>query len=72
MAQVQLRLSSLSNARKSFTRVVRMFNNGEIDEAKARAFGYLFSTLLSYFKAESDLAIEERLEAIEQRLDELK
>ncbi len=61
----QLRLNTLVNSRKSLTRIIRLFNAGNIAEAKFRALIYGFANLLQYWKVEKDLEIEKRIEAIE-------
>ena len=64
----RLTLNTLTMTRKSFSRIVRAFNRGEISEEKARALGYLFSTLCSLFKAEQADRLEERITALELSL----
>lgn len=66
----QLRLNSLENARKSFTRIVREYNAGRLPEQRARTLGYLFNVLLTYFKTERDDDLLKRLEALEEYVKE--
>lgn len=67
----RLPLNTHEAARQSLARLMREFRNAEKakrDVAGFRALVYAFSVLLSFFKLESDLAIEERLERIETEL----
>ena len=66
----QLRLNTLENSRKTYNRVARAYLAGEIDTEKARGLGYLLNGILQYWKLEADLRIEERLDAIEVKLQE--
>lgn len=65
----QLRLNSATNARKSFSRIIRMYNSGELDERRMKAFAYAFTTLQSLYKIEKDMEIEERLKRVEQAIE---
>lgn len=67
---MQLRLNTLENSRKSYARVIREYQAGNIEDQQARTLGYLLSGLLSYWRLESDLRVEERLEKIERALEE--
>ena len=66
----QLRLNTLENSRKTYNRVARAYLAGEIDTEKARGLGYLLNGILQYWKLEADLRIEERLDAIEEQLQQ--
>ena len=65
----QVRLNTLANTKKSYCRLLREYLRGEIDTEHARAAAYLMNGLLQYWRLESDLRIEERLEKIEQALE---
>ncbi len=64
----QLRLNTPANARRSLARIIRMRAKDEITEADYKSIVYGISSMLGYFKLESDLRIEERIEALEARL----
>lgn len=64
----QLRLNSLANCKKSYCRLLRGLMNDEVDESKARAAAYLLNGILQYWRLESDLQIEEELEAIRRHV----
>ena len=65
----QLRLNTPQNARKTLARIVRLYNDGEIDEQRAKTTAYLLTQLLGFFKFEADMEIERRLEELEARLE---
>ena len=62
-------LTRLADLRRFGARVVNMLHQGEIDENRARAFGYLLSTLSGIIK-DSDL--EARLTALEKAAEAKK
>ena len=64
----QLRLNTLENAKRSYNRIIQAYLRDELSTEKARAIGYLLAGVLQFWRLESDLRIEERLEAIEQTL----
>ena len=66
---LQSRLSTFEGARDVYAEVIARYGEAEINESNARTMAYLLSGLLSYFKHEADMRIEERLEAIEQALE---
>lgn len=68
----QLRLSTPEASRKTYARILRAFNIGELDEGKFRALVYGLSHYLEYWKFEKDLQIESRLKAIEEKLGAAK
>ena len=65
----QLRLNTLQNTKRSYCRLLRAFIADDIDAAKARTAAYLLNGILQYWRLESDLQIEERIERIEQALE---
>lgn len=67
-APSQLRLNTPVNARKTLARIIRLYNDGEIDEQRAKTSAYLLTQLLGFFKFEADMEIERRLEELEARL----
>jgi hypothetical protein len=66
----QLRLNTLPNSRRSYNRIARAYLAGEINTEKARALGYLMNGILQFWRLESDLEIESRLDQIEDTLRE--
>lgn len=70
-----LPLKTHDAARRQLSALIRDFKRQEGQERDIggfRALVFAFGTLLQYFKHEADLEIEQRIEAIEQRLDEQK
>ena len=65
----RLNLSTVGATRQTLSRLVRLFDKGEIDEDTYRAHVYALRALLEYFRTEADIHTEERLSAIEQALD---
>ena len=74
---MQLRLNNRQNARRSLARLIRDFASApdadpEVDRLtidRFRAAVYGLSQLLAYDRAAEELAIADRLDAIESRLD---
>ena len=60
-------LTRLADLRRFGARVVNMLHTGEIDENRARAFGYLLSTMAGIIK-ESEL--ETRLAELEKLVEQ--
>jgi hypothetical protein len=69
---MQLRLNTLPNTRKSYARVIRAFMRGELTIDSGRTLAYMLNGMLQYWRLESDLRVEERLDAIEDMLREQK
>ena len=69
LGKVQFRLNTIRNSRQSMGRIIRMFQKGEISGNEARTLRYLMDGYLAWFKLESDLQIEQRIEAIEKVLE---
>lgn len=73
MALKQLRLNSLENNRKTLSKLLREFHaDKEPDISKFKAEVNCFNILLSHWKVEKDIQIEERIEAIETALEAVK
>ena len=64
----QLRLNTLENSRKTYSRVARAYLAGELDSEKARTLGYLLNGILQFWKLEIEKEFEQRLTAIEDAL----
>jgi len=64
---IQLRLNSLENSRKSFARLIRMYLSDEMDRVMFRDLVFAMSGYLGYWKTELETDIEERLTALEER-----
>ncbi len=57
-------------ARRSLGRLIRQYQTDEIESQAFRDIIYAMNTLLAYFKHDSDLRIEGRLDTIEDALQE--
>ena len=66
----QLRLNNLSNARKTFTVLIRDYYKGKISTELFRNIVYSFNTLCMLFKVEYEMSENERIAAIEKALIE--
>ena len=64
---IQLRLNTLENSRKSFGRIIRMYMRGEIDRTTFRDLAYGMTAFLGYWRTEREFDIEERLAALEKQ-----
>lgn len=62
------KIETISDARKELTRFIRSFHNNTTTEQEMRTIVYSFSALLAFMKAEKEIEIESRIEAIEQEL----
>ena len=69
LLKTRFALDTVANGRKSMTRVIRLYHKGEITGEEAKMLRHLMTGLLDWFKLETDLRIEERLEAIEKVLE---
>ena len=65
-----LRLNTLQNVRSSLARVARETARGTLDVARGSLLTRQLSALLAHDRSMVSLDIDERLAAIEQRLDE--
>ena len=65
-------VDTLVQCRETFGRITKAYAAGEISENQSRTIAYLLSQMLSYWRLESDLRIEERLAEIERRLEEAR
>ena len=66
--QMTWRLNSLVNSRKILSRLIREYTAGKIEDGQAKTLGYLMSTLLAFFREESNADIVTRIESIERQL----
>ena len=67
----QLRsIKRVNEARQQLSRIIKAYFNGELDATLYRNLVYGFSHLLAFQRAELDMDIEKRLEAIEEKLNE--
>ena len=64
-----MRLNSAKNAAGSLATLIRRRSKHDIDDADYRALLYGFNTLLAYLKHVDDLRYEERLAALEERVE---
>jgi hypothetical protein len=65
-------LRTHDSARRTLASFIRAYRRGELDKDLYRGLVYGMSALLGYFKLESDLRIEERLDAVEAAIAEAK
>ena len=61
-----VRFHNLKDVRRFMAKVINRLDKGEIDTDKARAFGYLCSTITTIIK---DDDIETRLKTLEQQFE---
>lgn len=69
---MRLNMRDHNAARLTLGRLIRSYHAGELESQTFRDLVYGFNTMLSYFKHAADLAIEDRLTAIEDSLSEQK
>ena len=68
----QLRINTRQNARKSLTRIIREFDaDPEANHVRFKAMLHGFNTLLAYDKVAEETELLERIEALEQRVQEM-
>ena len=71
MAKRQLRMNNRENVRRSLARLTREFDaDPDADVQRFRALVSGFSTLLAYDRLAEELAIDERLEALERAAEQ--
>ena len=68
---LKLRLNTIENSRKSLARLVRLRGRNEITDSDYRALVYGLSSLLAYWKLETDTAIQKDIEDLRQRIETL-
>ena len=66
-----LQLDTLENSRKTFARVIEGYATGEVSESQSRTLAYLLGGLLSYWKVELDLRVQEDIDEIKAQLAQL-
>ena len=66
--KLKLSLNTLANCRKSLARVIRLYAARELDERTYKGLVYGLANLVSVYKTEKDIVIEERLKTIEEIL----
>lgn len=72
MKRRQLRMNNRENAQRSLARIIREFDaDPHADVQRFRALVSGFSTLLAYDRLAEELAIDERLEALERAAERL-
>jgi len=69
---IKLQLNSLTNSRRTMARIMRMYADGQVDNAQFRNLTYAFSTILQFFKAENEAELLRRIEMLEQQLEQVK
>ena len=66
------RLNSVTNARKTYARLVRAYLDGRMDDRSARTVAFMLNGLIASFRLEKDIAIEQRLEDLERQLERMR
>jgi len=66
---LKLRLNTIENSRKSLARLVRLRGRNEITDSDYKPLIYGLSSLLSYWKLETDTAIQKDIEDLRQRIE---
>ena len=67
---VRLKLNSLENSRKTLARLIRDYHaSEERDAVRFKAIVNSMNVLLSYWRVESDMKIEQRVDEIERALE---
>ena len=69
---LKLRLNTIENSRKSLARLVRLRGRNEITDSDYRALVYGLSSLLAYWKLETDTAIQKDILEIKTDIETLK
>jgi len=64
---IQLRLNTLENSRRSFARIIRMYLSDELGRVRFRDLVFALGGYLGYWKVEMETDIEDRLTALEER-----
>ena len=65
-------LNTLKNTRNTLAKVIREFEAGKMDAVKFKGLVYGISQLAAIFRMEAEIRQEERLEAVERALAELR
>jgi hypothetical protein len=68
----QLRLNTLPNTRKSYNRIIREYLRDELSTEKARTLAYLLNGVLQFWRLESDIRSEQKLDEVLDLLEEQK
>ena len=66
---IEFTTGTAAETRQTLERIAKSFTTGDISEGQARALVYIFNGLLGYYRLESDLRIDERLEALEKKAE---
>ncbi len=67
---VRLRLNTLENTRRSFSRILRAFYDGNLDEAKYKATVYGLAQYLGYWRLCEEVKANEKLDELLGKLKE--
>lgn len=66
----RLTLNSIPNTRRTLSRIIRARAAGKLTDSTYRSLVWGLGGLLAYWRLESDLSVEERLDRLESRLDD--
>ena len=69
LENLQLRLNTVSNTRKTWARLVRLYAKGQVERTAYRDMGFGFEKLLKAWRLEIDTEFAERLDLIEEQLE---
>ena len=67
---LEMEFGTIKGARSTLENIAEGFTSGRISERQSRALVYIYNSILSALKLEADMRIEERLDAIEEKLSE--
>ena len=67
-----IEVDSLVACRETFGRITKAYAAGEVSESQSRTIAYLLTGMLSYWRLEADLSIQEDIEQIKAQLAELR
>ena len=70
--EVLIDLSTLVATRETYGRIIEAYAEGTASENKAKSLAYLLNGFIAYWRLEKDIQIEERLNKIEELIQEAK
>ena len=69
---IGVEVDTLVQCRETFGRITKAYAAGECSESQSRTIAYLLSQMLSYWRLEADLRIQEDIDQIKAQLAELQ
>lgn len=64
-----MQLDTIPEARAELAKLITLKHEAKMSDMDFRILAYGFQTLLTFLKAEKDMELEERIEAIEAKLE---